>query len=262
MTPTQHSPTAANLSELAAAFSAFAAEVSDPEKTKTAEIQPKDQSKPPFAYGYADLAGVLQHVRPLLGKHGLAITQDVQTDDQHVHVTTLLLHKSGESLAFGPLSLPAGGEPKNWGSAVTYARRFALMAALGIAADGDDDARAAGRGATRGRQQTATDRQVAKILDEIERAQISDKSLRADLHRAYELEWPDGSPIEKTLARLTVPQASHLIERAMAEADRRSAATAGGADPDTGEVDAEPPGKDAAAARSAWSDGKPGQQAM
>lgn len=228
---------------LFADFAAFQAEVSDPEKTRTATIEPKDKSKPSYSYSYADLSAVLQHVRPLLAEHGFSIAQDVTTDDQHVHVKTLLMHKSGERLLFGPLSLPSGGEPKNWGSAATYARRFALMAALGIAADGDDDARAAGRGATRGRPSRATDRQLTKIAAEAERAQVPDEELSQVLERRYKVE---------TTSELSTQQASDLIDRLMAAADRRGRTAAAGIDPNTGEVAGEPPGMDAAAAREAW----------
>ena len=107
------------------------------------------------------------------------------------------------------------------------------------------------RGATRGRRQAATDRQLAKIAAETERAQISDRALRADLRRTYRLESPEAGPIEETLARLTVKQASDLIERLMAEADRRSAAAAAGADPETGQVGDASPGPDAAALAAA-----------
>lgn len=237
-----------DIAELAKALAAFQSEVSDPQKNKTAEIQPKDQNKPAFRYGYADLAGVLQLVRPLLGKHGLSVVQDVTTSVDHVCVTTHLLHESGQGMTFGPFSLPAGGEPKAWGSAATYARRFALMAALGIAADGDDDAKAAARGATRGRPKLATSSQLRKIGAECERGQISDEELCRVL-KAFSVE---------ATSELTVQQASELIDRLIAEVDRRQLARASGADPLTGEVveddDGPVPGHDAEGARAAFAE--------
>lgn len=239
--------TTPDVAAFAAAFAKFQAEVSDPGKNKTAQIEPKDKSKQPFSYGYADLASVLQHVRPLLAKNGLSVVQDVTTDDSHVSVTTLILHESGQTMRFGPLSLPSGGEPKSWGSAATYARRFALMATLGVAADGEDDARGAAKGATRGREAKASSRQVAKIKGEAERGQVSEQMLRVDLRGTYHLEVADELPIDDALGQLTIAQASNMIERLMEEADRRAGAVAAGADPVTGEVperqvDDEPPG--------------------
>lgn len=251
--------TSPQIADLAAALAAFQAEVSDPEKTQTARIEPKDKSKPAFSYGYADLAGVLQHVRPLLAKNGLSVVQDAVCASDHVEVTTLLMHSSGQYMTFGPLSMPAGGEPKSWGSAITYARRFALMAALGVAASGDDDAKAAARGATRGRPRKATDNQIRKIGFECDRGHITDEELSNVLKR-YE-----GKPV----AELTTAEASDLIERLIAEADRRAAAESAGADPVTGEVppdddaigfDEGPPGMDADEYRESRSGAEPTPQ--
>lgn len=97
-----------------------------------------------FSYSYADLADVLEQVRPVLAKHGLGVVQDVTNADGAIHLTTELIHVSGESRTFGPLTLHAGDSPQSMGSAITYGRRYALMAALGIAAD-DDDGQAASR---------------------------------------------------------------------------------------------------------------------
>lgn len=227
------------INELAEALAAFQAEVSDPEKTKTATVQPKDRSKPAYAYGYADLATVLESVRPVLARHGLAVVQNLESDDGAVSVWTFILHKSGQRLDLGPFRLPSGGEPKMWGSAATYGRRFALMAALGIAAAGDDDARAASRGATRGRPQHATSRQLAKIAAEAERAHVTDETLSEVLTKRYSVE---------TTSELTVEAASDLIDRLISQADQRLAALQAGADPETGELppdgedEDEPPG--------------------
>lgn len=90
-------------------------------------------------YEYADLASILNHVRPILLKHGLAVLQDVHMDDNRLSVTTVLHHTSGQSLRFGPLTGPAGAKWQDLGSAITYARRYALCSALGIAGDDDDD---------------------------------------------------------------------------------------------------------------------------
>jgi hypothetical protein len=57
-------------------------------------------------------------------------------------VTTILVHTSGGRVATGPLPMPAPNDPQKVGSAITYARRYALMATLGLAAE-DDDGQAA-----------------------------------------------------------------------------------------------------------------------
>lgn len=102
-----------------------------------------------FSSMYADLASVVKAATPILSKNGLAVTQLMGTDT----LTTILLHKSGEYLgdeAIMHLARQVKGEgwveasdPQAQGSAVTYMRRYAYMAILGLVADVDDDGNAA-----------------------------------------------------------------------------------------------------------------------
>jgi hypothetical protein len=89
---------------------------------------------------YADLATVVEVVRPILAKHGLAYVQ-LPTDTErngHVAVTTRLVHESGEWME-DTLSMPAGQNgAQGVGSAITYCRRYSLMAVLGLAPEDDD----------------------------------------------------------------------------------------------------------------------------
>jgi hypothetical protein len=121
--------------EWAAAVVAALAEMPAVPKNKTAATGS-------YSYQYADLPSILEAVRPVLARHGLAISQEVSTRDGYIQVTTLLLHKSGHWEAYGPLAMPAGQNAQASGSAITYARRYALTAVLGIAAEDDDDGQA------------------------------------------------------------------------------------------------------------------------
>ena len=121
-------------------------------KTKTAQVK---SDKGNYSYKYAELADLLEAVKPALLGQGLAISQGVDSYDKGVKVTTLLMHSSGEHLS-STLSLPVSGStPQAYGSAITYARRYALSALLGVAPEDDDDAEAASsavqRGSTLGR---------------------------------------------------------------------------------------------------------------
>ena len=214
------SPT--NPSTLAAALVAFQADVTDVSKASQAKIQPRDKSKPAFSFPYADLATILAHVRPVLAKHGLAVVQNVECDAEFASVWTVLLHESGEKRTFGPLQLPVGDDNKQTGGSITSARRFAILAALGIASVGED----AGDEAGGRRSSRASDRQLAKIGAEVERAGITDEELAKVL----------GTFGVAATDELSKAQASELIDRLMAEADRRARAAAAGADPQTGEV--------------------------
>ena len=97
-----------------------------------------------YSYRYVGLDTITADLRPILQAHGLCVVQEASTEG----VTTRLLHSSGEWLEFAPLRMPIGneyvsqgpsGDAQAIGSAITYARRYTLCAALGIAADEDDD---------------------------------------------------------------------------------------------------------------------------
>jgi hypothetical protein len=103
----------------------------------------KDATNPHFKMQYATLAAALDAVLPALNKHGLGVFQKTTPEDKGVRVETYFIHTSGEQLMAGELYLPAvKADPQGFGSALTYARRYSLMAACGIAPE-DDDANSA-----------------------------------------------------------------------------------------------------------------------
>lgn len=107
------------------------------------EAAKKDSSNPFFKSKYADLASVWEACRGPLGRHGLSVCQMPETiDGPGIIVTTLLMHSSGEWISSQLKMLPVKDDPQGIGSAITYMRRYALAAAVGIAAE-DDDANAA-----------------------------------------------------------------------------------------------------------------------
>lgn len=112
----------------------------------------KDAFNPHFKSKYADLAGVYDACRDALSKHGISHTQwPLHSDDDHLHIVTRLAHAGEWILA--RMSLPVTkNDAQGYGSALTYARRYALTAAVGVAAD-DDDGNAASANAP---QRTAT----------------------------------------------------------------------------------------------------------
>jgi hypothetical protein len=94
---------------------------------------------------YADLAACLEAVDDALLEHGIALYQETSLDDTGVTIETCFLHESGELIRGGKLHVPASKQdPQGYGSALSYARRYSLMAACGIAAE-DDDGNAACR---------------------------------------------------------------------------------------------------------------------
>lgn len=103
----------------------------------------KDKANPAFRSKYADLGACIDAVEDALLANGIAFFQETSEDATGVTVETVFLHESGESLRCGKLHVPASKQdPQGYGSALTYCRRYSLMAACGIAPE-DDDGQAA-----------------------------------------------------------------------------------------------------------------------
>jgi hypothetical protein len=121
---------------LAAALAGFQAELPRVRKDNQGVINAKD-GKQGYKYMYADLADVSLVVMPLLGKHGLSFSTKPTMVDGRFVLEYVLRHTSGESDGGQwPLSV---GTPQQMGSAITYARRYALSAITGVAPDDADD---------------------------------------------------------------------------------------------------------------------------
>jgi hypothetical protein len=119
------------ITKLSPALIAFQAEV--PNILKEA-VNPFYKSK------YASLDAIWDVVRPLLAKHKLAVSQFPCGDNE---LLTMIIHESGEQLGFVAKLHPKDDTPQGQGSAITYMRRYALSAALGLATETDDDGNAA-----------------------------------------------------------------------------------------------------------------------
>lgn len=105
----------------------------------------KCKTNPAFKSKYADLAACLEAVDEALLNNGIALIQETFDDNTGVTVETVFRHESGEEMRCGKLHVPASKQdPQGYGSALSYARRYSLMAACGIAAE-DDDGNAASK---------------------------------------------------------------------------------------------------------------------
>lgn len=88
---------------------------------------------------YADLGAVIDAIKPALINHGLFFTQRCQPAEDGVSVETVLHHSGGEKESLGTLYVPANKrDPQGFGSALTYARRYALQTAFGVPTEDDD----------------------------------------------------------------------------------------------------------------------------
>src|SRR6266436_4788284 len=126
---------------IAAALAKAQGELTNPEKALTATIRSPFPREADRTFRYASLASGLDIVRKSLGQHEIATVQTTAIDQEsgQIRLTTLLAHASGEWLSSDwpvcPISEMAN--PHRMGAALTYARRYALFALVGI--DGEDD---------------------------------------------------------------------------------------------------------------------------
>jgi hypothetical protein len=119
------------IGKLAEALAAAQAQLTNVAKTKTA-----DTGK--YIYAYADIAAVLAVTRPILSAHKLAVVQLTFMEDKVLMLETRLVHSSGEWLSsIYPVCAMTGHQ--QMGAALTYARRYAYCALVGVAAEGEDD---------------------------------------------------------------------------------------------------------------------------
>ncbi len=99
----------------------------------------KTSTNPHFKSRYADLSACVEAVIEGLNANGIMLMQPCHESETGVTVETLFVHESGETLSAGKLHVPAAKQdPQGYGSALTYARRYSLMAACGIAPEDDD----------------------------------------------------------------------------------------------------------------------------
>lgn len=105
----------------------------------------KDKTNPAFRSKYADLASVVDAIKPALAKHGLSFLQASHDAEAAAKIETILLHASGEWMSLGEVSVPVTKhDAHGFGSALTYARRYGLLTAFGVAPE-DDDGNAAAK---------------------------------------------------------------------------------------------------------------------
>jgi hypothetical protein len=112
------------------------------------EGAPKDSANPYYKSKYADLASVWNAVREPLGKFGLAILQMPSADGAKVTITTMLAQSSGQWISSDLTMTAKDDTPQAVGSAITYARRYALQSFAGVAPEDDDGEGAQGRGSS------------------------------------------------------------------------------------------------------------------
>lgn len=125
----------------------------------------KNAVNPHLKNRYADLGAVWDAIAPAMKEYGLAAVQmPAPSDDGRLHLETMLLHESGEWMSSIMVMPLAKQDPQGYGAALTYARRYALAALMGVTQDDDDGDRAVTRRAET-ESAPATETQLTALLN-------------------------------------------------------------------------------------------------
>ena len=181
-----------------------------------------DSENPHFKSKFVSLGLLIAKVRPVLNKHGLAFTQYPSRDEDGTPtLVTILLHTSGERLeSSAPLLLPKQ-DPQGQGSAITYMRRYALAAVLGISDQEDDDGNGASGEKAAKDKPTATNGNrapagtVARLIETLKENRVTwgeQKLILAGVGVSAPEECPEGEAAKALYATLTPEQAELALK--------------------------------------------------
>ena len=137
-----------NLAELFGALAKAQGQFKPIEKNREVTIRPRDKAA--YSFRYADLQEILAKTMPALSANGLALIQTVEQAQAGSTLFCRLVHAAGGEIS-SSISLPSPrdlGDPKAFGAAITYLRRYLVTSMLGVAADDDldEDSTPAGEG--------------------------------------------------------------------------------------------------------------------
>lgn len=136
----------------------------------------KTATNPHFKSRYADLSACVEAVMDGLNNNGIALVQQLHEAEHGVTVETVFIHESGEMINCGKLFVPATKQDaQGFGSALTYARRYSLMAACGIAPEDDD-----GNAASRPKEKPTLDaKRLGDAIERIKEGKYTTSALRS-----------------------------------------------------------------------------------
>ena len=135
------------INELAAALAIAQGQIKTAAKDNLAKVKMKSGGE--YSYKYSTLDDIWEVARAPLSKNGLSVIQIPTNDESKLYLETILIHSSGQWIS-GTMILPIVAvrmsELQAMGSAITYARRYALGAMVGVTTGDDDDGQVAGDG--------------------------------------------------------------------------------------------------------------------
>lgn len=160
----------------------------------------KEADNPFFRTKYADLGSILAHCRPILSKHGLSIIQFPINLGESVGVETILMHESGQCVKESicvPMPVDAKNVAQAVGSIITYLRRYAYAAVVGIAQVDDDG---------------SIDKTVSPVVEMITDSQVQRINIIMKDVRVFDKANALMNKKGKTFEKLTKEEASSFIQ--------------------------------------------------
>ena len=125
------------INEIASALAKAQGVMDNPHKNKTVKIK---SEKGQYDFSYATLDSIIDTIRKPLSDNAIVFMQTVRKDGGSLELVTTLAHASGQWISSTLPIEPQQRGPQALGSAISYVKRYALSAMLGLAADEDDDA--------------------------------------------------------------------------------------------------------------------------
>lgn len=171
----------------------------------------KTSKNPHFKSQYADLSTCVEAVIDGLNENGIYLMQKTFEHNDGVVVETIFIHESGETMEAGRLFVPvARGDAQGFGSALTYARRYSLMAACGIAPE-DDDGNAASKKPPEKRPEPVQQRKEPAPVPHHVEGREGSWQLRVTA-QPEDANWDDWASIVQDTAKLALDQAANKDE--------------------------------------------------
>nr|DAS03366.1 MAG TPA: ERF superfamily protein [Caudoviricetes sp.] len=159
----------------------------------------KDANNPFFKSKYVPLENVVEAITEAAGPLGISFMQFASGDDSgNIEVGTIILHQSGEYIEFPSVRMkPEKQTPQAYGSAITYAKRYALSAVFGITSDKDDDGNeASGNGRKKKGPQISAEKQskcdyIQQLAESTTERFEKFKEMQSKVQGAPTEEWSD-----------------------------------------------------------------------
>jgi hypothetical protein len=177
----------------------------------------KDSKNPYFKSSYADLTSIWDAIRKPLSDNGLSIMQPLQCEGGMSYLETWLGHTSGQWMRSRIPLTPAKNDAQTMGSYITYMKRYALSAMIGVVADEDDDGEAAMR---HSRKEPIKPIVVKKVTEQMEK-ELQDLLLQ-DLEYKEKVDEFLGSRNMTALSDLSVNEFEKLMARAKQRKEARN----------------------------------------